>query len=252
MRQSILYTITQKKSSGQKMMAALIDPDKNDRRSLVRIVQNSQMADIDFFFIGGSLLIKDELDQTIALIKEHSEIPCVLFPGSVMQISSKADAILFLSLISGRNPEFLIGNHVIAAPYIRQTSLEVIPTGYMLIHCGNTTTAHYISATLPIPSDKDDIAAVTAMAGEMLGFKLIYLDAGSGASHPIRPSMIEAVRQSVEIPIIVGGGIRSALQAKQTYDAGADILVIGNALEKNASLIQQLAEVAKNPGVIKG
>ncbi|GCD79808.1 geranylgeranylglyceryl phosphate synthase [Schleiferia thermophila] len=233
-------------------MAALIDPDKNDRRSLVRIVQNSQMADIDFFFIGGSLLIKDELDQTIALIKEHSEIPCVLFPGSVMQISSKADAILFLSLISGRNPEFLIGNHVIAAPYIRQTSLEVIPTGYMLIHCGNTTTAHYISATLPIPSDKDDIAAVTAMAGEMLGFKLIYLDAGSGASHPIRPSMIEAVRQSVEIPIIVGGGIRSALQAKQTYDAGADILVIGNALEKNASLIQQLAEVAKNPGVIKG
>jgi geranylgeranylglyceryl phosphate synthase family protein len=128
----------------------------------------------------------------------------------------------------------------------------VIPTGYMLIHCGNTTTAHYISATLPIPSDKDDIAAVTAMAGEMLGFKLIYLDAGSGASHPIRPSMIEAVRQSVEIPIIVGGGIRSALQAKQTYDAGADILVIGNALEKNASLIQQLAEVAKNPGVIKG
>ncbi|RCX03572.1 putative glycerol-1-phosphate prenyltransferase [Schleiferia thermophila] len=234
------------------MMAALIDPDKNDRRSLVRIVQNSQMADIDFFFIGGSLLIKDELDQTIALIKEHSEIPCVLFPGSVMQISSKADAILFLSLISGRNPEFLIGNHVIAAPYIRQTSLEVIPTGYMLIHCGNTTTAHYISATLPIPSDKDDIAAVTAMAGEMLGFKLIYLDAGSGASHPIRPSMIEAVRQSVEIPIIVGGGIRSALQAKQTYDAGADILVIGNALEKNASLIQQLAEVAKNPGVIKG
>lgn len=233
-------------------MAALIDPDKNDRRSLVRIVQNSQMADIDFFFIGGSLLIKDELDQTIALIKEHSEIPCVLFPGSVMQISSKADAILFLSLISGRNPEFLIGNHVIAAPYIRQTSLEVIPTGYMLIHCGNTTTAHYISATLPIPSDKDDIAAVTAMAGEMLGFKLIYLDAGSGASHPIRPSMIETVRQSVEIPIIVGGGIRSALQAKQTYDAGADILVIGNALEKNASLIQQLAEVAKNPGVIKG
>lgn len=227
-------------------MAALIDPDKNDTRTLVRIIQNCHEAEVDFFFVGGSLLMKDHLEQTITLIKEHTEIPCVLFPGSVMQISARADAILFLSLISGRNPEFLIGNHVIAAPYIRQTSLEVIPTGYLLIHCGNTTTAHYMSATIPIPAEKDDIAAVTAMAGEMLGLKLIYLDGGSGAMHPIRPSMIETVRQAVDVPIIVGGGIKSSQEAKEALEAGADIIVVGNALEKNTRLIQQLVDTVKS------
>lgn len=228
------------------MIAALIDPDKNDKQSLLRIVKLCEEAEIDFFFIGGSLLVRDQLDSTLDTIKQHTALPCILFPGSVMQISPKADAILFLSLISGRNPELLIGNHVIAAPYILEAGIETIATGYMLIHCGNFTTAHYISGSMPIPADKYDIAAMTALAGQMLGMQVIYMDGGSGAAHPVQPAMIAAVRRVVKIPIIVGGGIKTEQQAYQAYEAGADILVVGNAIENSPELILQLSKVRRN------
>ncbi|MCX8149766.1 geranylgeranylglyceryl/heptaprenylglyceryl phosphate synthase [Thermaurantimonas aggregans] len=246
MKTNIYNYIQNKVQQGTKMIAALIDPDKNDERSLSRILPYCEEAKIDFLFIGGSLLVRDRLEFTLDFIKNHSNLPCILFPGSVMQISSKADAILFLSLISGRNPELLIGNHVIAAPYIYEAGLETISTGYMLIHCGNYTTAHYMSGCMPIPSNKYEIAAMTALAGQMLGMKLIYMDGGSGAAHPIEPGMIATVRKIIQIPIVVGGGIRTETQAKQAFEAGADVIVVGNALESSPELLIDLGKLKRS------
>ena len=182
-----------------------------------------------------SLVQSSQLDFMIRELKKLTNIPVVLFPGSVLQVSSEADAIFFLSLISGRNPELLIGNHVIAAPYIRKSGLEVIPTGYMLIDSGRQTTASYMSHTLPIPHDKPDIAQCTAIAGEMLGLQVMYMDGGSGAKETISPEMIYAVSRSVKTPLIVGGGIRDKATALRILNAGADVIVVGNALERDPS-----------------
>lgn len=227
------------------MTAALIDPDKNDEKSLLLTLQNCHEAGVDFLFVGGSLMIKDSLEFTIDIIKSYSNLPCILFPGSVMQISAKADAILFLSLISGRNPELLIGNQVIAAPYIYEANLETIATGYMLVYGGNFTTAHYMSGSMPIPANKPEIAAMTALAGQMLGMQTIYMDAGSGAAFPIDPAMIAAVRKTVRIPIIVGGGIKTEEQAQNALAAGADIIVVGNALESNPDFIFNITKISR-------
>lgn len=245
MNTDIYQIIHSNSQQGRKMIAALIDPDKNDEKSLLKLIYHCEMAEVDFFFIGGSLMVRDSLEKTLDIVKSNSTTPCILFPGSVMQISAKADAILFLSLISGRNPELLIGNHVIAAPYIREACLQTIATGYMLIHCGNFTTAHYMSGSMPIPSHKFDIAAMTALAGQMLGMQAIYMDGGSGAAHPVEPGMIAAVRRSVSIPLIVGGGVKSDDHARQAFEAGADILVIGNALEDNPGCITSLGKVKR-------
>ncbi len=186
--------------------------------------------------------MSNNLADTVSYIKSETDIPVVLFPGNAMQVDNQADAILFLSLISGRNPEFLIGQHVVAAPMLKRLPLEVLPTGYILVNDSQNSSVAYVSNTTPIPFDKYAIAASTAMAGEMLGMRNIYLDAGSGASSPIPPRMIAAVRRNIDTPLIVGGGINTVEKAKQSLEAGADLIVIGNAIEKNPELMIRVSE----------
>jgi phosphoglycerol geranylgeranyltransferase len=230
----------------KKSFAVLVDPDSTDETALKKILDHCNEAGVDFLFAGGSLITNGYFEQCISTIKMHTNIPCVIFPGNTFQISKEADAILFLSLISGRNPELLIGNHVLSAPVVKKSGIEVIPTGYMLVDGGRITSVSYMSNTIPIPSDKHAIAASTALAGEMLGLKLIYMDAGSGAMNPIPPALIAAVRKQVSIPIIAGGGIRTEEQAVAASKAGADIVVIGNAVEKDPLLIKRIATAVRN------
>jgi putative glycerol-1-phosphate prenyltransferase len=230
------------KSGKRKQFAVLIDPDKYTASSLEHTIFVAGAASVDLFLVGGSLLIKDGLDSCIKTLKQKSDIPVILFPGSALQVNPEADAILLLSLISGRNADLLIGQHVIAAPYIKSSGLEALSTGYMLIESGNNTTAKYISNSQPIPLEKDDIAMCTAMAGEMLGMKLIYMDAGSGAEQPVPISMIKAVKDSISIPLIIGGGIRTPGDAVERCKAGADIIVVGNALENDPGLINEIGQ----------
>ena len=226
----------------RKKLAVLIDPDKPTDAQILSIVEKAKAADVDFFFVGGSLLVTDSLERCIKLIKEHSNIPVLIFPGNSLQISKYCDGFLLLSLISGRNPEMLIGRHVIAAPYLKLYGNEIIPTGYMLIDSGKATSVTYMSDTTPIPHDKDDIAMCTALAGEMLGLKLIYLEAGSGALMPVSTSMISKVSQMINIPLIVGGGIKTPEMAAEAVKAGADVIVIGTAFEKEPEMLQQFAK----------
>ena len=241
MKEKILDSIGKQKANGHKAFAVLIDPDKLTSESLLETIQLAKQANVDYLFVGGSLVVTDTLDMVVVAIKANCSIPVVLFPGSPDQITPKADALLYLSLISGRNPELLIGQHVISAPFVRQSGLEIIPVGYMLIDGGTPTTVSYISNTNPIPSNKNDIASCTAMAGEMLGLKVIYMDAGSGAQRAIPTIMISQVAKYVQIPIIVGGGITNPEKAKENCLAGADIIVVGNAIEKDPALISQMA-----------
>lgn len=231
---SMLQELRAKKQKG---LAVLIDPDKADEAHLRRLIPASEAAGAFCFLVGGSLLSTQLLENTLSRLREITELPLILFPGSIQQISSKADALLYLSLISGRNPEFLIGAHVTAAPAIKAAGIEVLPTGYMLIDGGAPTTVSYISDTRPIPANKPDIAACTAMAGEMLGLQLIYLDSGSGAPNPVPTKTIEAVNLAIDLPIIVGGGICTAKGAEAAWAAGADLVVVGNAFETNPELL---------------
>ena len=238
-----IYTnILKSKKEGKKLFAILVDPDKQNSEELLFTIENANQSNVDYFFVGGSLLIHDTLEKCIQKIKENSSIPVVLFPGNTMQVSQNADAILFLSLISGRNPDMLIGKQVITAPILKQTSLEIISTGYMLVDSGTPTTVSYISNTNPIPYEKNDIAACTAMAGELLGLKLIYADGGSGALNPISAKMIQEISENINTPLIVGGGICSAEKAIENCNAGADIIVVGNAIEKDPKLIKEISE----------
>lgn len=223
------------------MLAVLIDPDKSSPADCIKLAEMGMEAEVDLFFVGSSILMSDSFESIVEVLKRSSSIPVVIFPGNAMQISPAADAILFLSLISGRNPELLIGNHVLSAPLIKQSNLEAISTGYMLIDSGTPTSVSYMSNTFPIPHDKNDIAACTAMAGEMLGMKLIYMDAGSGAKFPVSTSMIRDVKKHLEIPVIVGGGIRSGEKAVELCNAGADVIVIGNAIEKDPAILLEIA-----------
>lgn len=241
MKNRILNYLLENKGNGKKLLAVLIDPDSvSDVQQLAVTCKMCNEGNVDLILVGGSLITNGFFEQCVSLIKSHTKIPVLLFPGSVMQISKDADAILFLSLISGRNADLLIGKHVLSAPTLKQSNLEILPTGYMLIDGGNITSVSYISNTVPIPADKSAIAATTAMAGEMLGLKIIYMDAGSGAQFPIPAKLINAVRKNVSAPIFVGGGIRTPEAAKAACDAGADIVVVGNAIEKDPSLIAKL------------
>ncbi|MCX6273352.1 MAG: geranylgeranylglyceryl/heptaprenylglyceryl phosphate synthase [Bacteroidetes bacterium] len=239
---SILSFIEERSLLGKKLFAVLLDPDKYDEPHLSDTLKKCEEAEVDLLLAGGSLLMHHRLDAFVNQVKEESCLPLVLFPGDLTQISPQADAILFLSLISGRNPEMLIGRHVLAAPRLKETSLEIIPTGYMLIGNDARTTAHYMSNTFPIPEDKEDVAMCTAMAGNMLGMRLIYMDAGSGARHTVSPGMITRVKQHITVPLVIGGGIRTAGTAFELAKAGADVLVAGNALENDNGLISQLAK----------
>jgi len=241
----ILKHIVSQKKSGNTLLAILLDPDKyTDSARLMKTLSLCDENGADLIFVGGSLLLTDEFDSFVREVKSLTSLPVVLFPGSPNQISDKADGLLFLSLISGRNPELLIGAQVVSAPKISKTDLEVISTGYMLIDSGKTTTAHYVSQTSPIPYAKDDIAYATALAGEMLGLSCIYMDGGSGAEKTISPSMIKTVSKAINIPLIIGGGIRTPEAVEQVCSAGADIVVIGNVIETNPDLLQDLSIAA--------
>jgi phosphoglycerol geranylgeranyltransferase len=239
---NLFQILQQRAETGQKSIAVLVDPDKVCRQEdLDYLVHIAAENYVDFFFVGGSLITTNTLGKVIHGIKSKCNIPVILFPGSNMHIDFSADAILFLSLISGRNPELLIGQHVVAAPILRNSKLEILPTGYMLVSNDQLSAASYMSNTQPIPADKYSVAASTALAGEMLGLKLMYMDAGSGAQVPISPKMIAAVKRSVKCPLIIGGGINSAEKAAQALDAGADVIVVGNAFEKDPNLLIEVS-----------
>ena len=243
MKKSILEILNERKSSGQKSLALLIDPDKvQDLKALTNLLHMAEECYVDFVFVGGSLITNNSLTEVVKTAKSICDIPVVLFPGNTMQIDIYADAILYLSLISGRNPDLLIGQHVVSAPILKNSSLEVLPTGYMLVNSESTSAASYMSNTRPIPPDKESVAACTAMAGEMLGLRLIYMDAGSGAKMNIPAKMVRTVRKSIDIPLIVGGGINTSEKVQQVLEAGADSIVIGNAIEKNPNLLIEVSE----------
>jgi phosphoglycerol geranylgeranyltransferase len=222
-----------------KKMALLIDPEKLSIPAIITTVFAANETGVKFIFVGGSLM-SDKIDTVIEIIKKNTSIPVVLFPGSLIQLSTKADALLLLSLVSGRNPEYLIGNHVLAAPFIKRTNIEVIPTGYILINGGSVTSVEYVSNTMPIPSDKADLVVATAMASEMLGHKLIYLEAGSGALNHVPVEVIKEVRKNISTPLIVGGGINTYEKAKIILEAGADLIVVGTAVEQNIGRLEQI------------
>lgn len=245
MHRPILEQLQSLRESGRKAFAVLLDPDDIRWETFPALLEQAVAGHVDFFLVGGSLITTDGMAETLRLIRQHTHIPVLLFPGSNLHVSPEADALLLLSLISGRNPDFLIGQHVVAAPMLRKSGLELLPTGYMLVDSGRQTTASYISGTTPLPHDKPGVAACTAMAGEMLGLQLMYLDGGSGAECPVSPEMIAAVRQSVRVPLIVGGGINSPARAKAALQAGADLIVVGNGIEKDPSLLGQIAGVMK-------
>jgi putative glycerol-1-phosphate prenyltransferase len=228
------------KAAGKKKFAVLLDPDRMHGDRPERMAELAAENGVDYFFVGGSLLVNNNLDDTLTRIRQHCAIPLVLFPGNSFQLSYRADALLFLSLISGRNPELLIGQHVIAAPFLKVSPLEIVSCGYMLIDGGVQTAVQYMSNTYPIPADKLDIAVSTALAGEMLGLKTLYLEAGSGAKIPVPEIMIEAVAGATSIPIIAGGGLRTPENVYAAARAGADVVVVGNALEKDPGLIREM------------
>lgn len=239
MKPEIYNLIVERRNAGRKLFAVLIDPDKFES---AEVVKQAGEADVDIIMIGGSILSEGNFEKCIKTIKEHTSIPVIIFPGNNLQISSNADAILLLSLISGRNPELLIGKHVIAAPLLKSSRLEILPTGYMLIESGKQTAASYMSNTTPIPYEKNDIAACTALAGELLGLKLIYMDAGSGAMNAISEQMIRKTATSITVPLIIGGGIGTPEMAIKACKAGADIIVVGNAIENDLSLIASISK----------
>jgi len=223
--------IEERRQRGDKMFVVLIDPDKFSEGMLDKLSSLLSVRRADMIFVGGSLVMSD-IGKVVKMLKSRFDIPVVLFPGSAQQFTEEADALLFLSLITGRNAEYLIGQHVMSSVRIKRSGVEVIPTGYMLVEGGVMTSVEYISGTQPLPRSKDDIAVATAVAGELLGLKMLYLEAGSGAKECVPESMIRAVRSSVGLPIIVGGGLRSIEDIDKAYSAGADIVVVGTAIEK--------------------
>ena len=249
MKSFIYNSLTEKKKQGKKSFAVLIDPDKVNKPMLDELTGLCIAAKVDYLLVGGSLVISNHLDDCVQHIKQNCSIPVILFPGSPSQISKYADALLYLSLISGRNPELLIGQHVVSAPFVRQSGLEIMSTGYIVVDGGAPTTVSYISNASPVPSDKNEIAMCTAMAGEMLGMKLIYMDSGSGAKRPISETMIESVAKSISSPLIIGGGITDPEKAYLNCKAGADVIVVGNAIEKDASLIKEMSDAVHSVAV---
>lgn len=222
----------------------LVDPDKISGEKLTSFVSACKNAGVDGFLIGGSLLMGGNLEAAIDTIKNGSDLPTIIFPGAVHQLYDRADAVLYISLISGRNAEHIIGKHIIAAPIIKRMGLEPISTGYMLIESGVKTTAEYISGSLPIPRNKPEIAVATALAGQYLGMKFIYLEGGSGAQYSVPKEMVSAVSKAVDIPVIVGGGIRTPQEAHEKIENGAKIVVTGNYFEdeKNWDLLKEFAD----------
>lgn len=237
---------------GKKALAWLIDPDKIvEEFSFFQQVKKMSLLQLDFIFIGGSLIGNNRIDSIISLIKKaDADLPVLLFPGSVLQFSNQADGILFLSLISGRNPDLLIGQHVTLAPILAKSNLEVLPTGYMLVDGGVATSVNYISQTIPLPNHKPELAVATALAGLFLGMRYFYLDAGSGAENPVSAEIITNVKKAMSVPVIVGGGLDDLGKVKTAYQAGADVVVIGNGAEKNPSLLTEVMRYVNELNVL--
>jgi len=221
----------------------LLDPDKLSSSKFVPFLNTCEDSGVDAFLVGGSLMTSGNFDSFIRKVKMETSLPAIIFPGSIDQISAEADAILFLSVISGRNAEHLIGKHVIAAPIIKNSGIEPISTGYIIVESGVTTTAVYMSGSMPVPRHKPEIAAATALAAEYLGMKFIYLEAGSGADLPVPDEMVKAVSNVCKIPIIVGGGLRSPSDARNKVENGASLIVTGNFFENenNWGLVKDFA-----------
>lgn len=244
-QKNILQAFQALKENNKHAFAVLIDPDDTDTEHIKIIAEKCNEAKVDYLFLGGSIMISQQTEAIIDAFKAISDIPVVLFPGSPSQVANNADALLYLSVISGRNPELLIGQHVVSAPLIKKSGLEILPTGYMIIDGGKPTTVSYMSHSLPIPNDKPDLALCTAWAGEMQGKQVIYMDAGSGAKNPITSAMIKKVSKNIDIPLIIGGGIKTVEKVKENCQAGAQIIVVGNAIEEDIELIKALAAATK-------
>ncbi|MFM9944547.1 MAG: geranylgeranylglyceryl/heptaprenylglyceryl phosphate synthase [Bacteroidia bacterium] len=240
MNKGILNEIQKAFETNKKLVSVLIDPDTRNFGQLGKLLTLCNQKPIDFLLIGGSLLSEGNIEDTISFVKEKSSLPIIIFPGTTHQISSKADAIFLLSLVSGRNPELLIGKHVESSFRLKASGLEIVPTGYMLIDSGKPTTASYISFSPPLPADKPMLAAATALAAQQLGMKVIYMDGGSGADQPISEEIIKTVRKQTSLPLIVGGGLKNKNAISIAFEAGADMVVIGNALEQNPELLNDL------------
>ena len=240
---SIYDALCRRHEQGHKALAVLLDPDNLNETSLLHLLSLSQLHPVDYFFVGGSLVVSSHQAALIALIKAHSAVPVLLFPSHSLHLDGPADGLLLLSLISGRNPDFLIGQHVVAAPRLRASGLQLLPTGYMLVDSGRPTTASYMSGTTPLPHDKPGIAACTALAGEQLGLKLMYLDGGSGAQNPVSAAMIAAVREAVGGPLVVGGGLNTGEKVYAALAAGADVVVVGNHIEAEPEFLAEVAGV---------
>ena len=242
----ILNSLYSNIKAGKKSFAVLLDPDKLNTETLEDRINAINSASVDYIFVGGSLISTDNMNLVLEKLQEKTFVPKVIFPGNGLHINESADGILLLSLISGRNPDFLIGQHVISAPILKRSSLETLPTGYILVDGGKPTTVSYISNTFPIPNNKPDVAAATAIAGEMLGLKLIYLDAGSGAQIPVSESIIQTVKKNIEVPLIVGGGINTVQKASKALAAGADVIVIGNAIEDQPDFLHEISQLVES------
>ncbi len=242
-RMSVYQTLVSAAAKKGAGYLVLVDPDKIDGNNIVKFIKQATDAGVDGFLVGGSLVLADTFEECVKTIKTSTSVPVVIFPGSVQQISKEADAILYLSLLSGRNAEHIIGSQVTAAPIIKKMNLEAISTAYMLVESGRTTSAEFMSNTKPLPRNKPDIAVAHALAAEYIGFKLLYLEAGSGAEQSVPDEMIAAVSQHCSVPLIVGGGIRTAEDARKKVKAGAKFVVTGNVLERNSSkdLIKEFA-----------
>ena len=245
MAKEVYQKIVSNKKNGKKSIAVLIDPDKVTEESCKKVVNLANDHAIDFIIVGGSLMTSANLHNTVACVKENTNLPLILFPGNNLYLDHNADALLLLSLISGRNPDLLIGQHIAIAPILKNSALECMPTGYILVDGGKPTTVSYISNTTPIPAEKEDIAACTAIAGELLGMKLIFMDAGSGALTEISPKMIHLVSKSIDIPLIIGGGINTIDKVNKAFDAGADVVVIGTQIEKDHDFVQELSKIKR-------
>jgi phosphoglycerol geranylgeranyltransferase len=232
-KQNIYTEILQAKKANKKLLAILLDPDKVNLQNIKSLISKIRKSPATHIFIGGSLVLNNSIDEICLELKKEINLPIVLFPGNPSQISNEANGILFLTLLSGRNPDFLIEHQVKAAPILKKSSLEIISTGYILIESGNKTAVASVSKTIPLPRHNAEIAVDTALAGEFLGNKLIYLEAGSGAKLPVPLETISLVSKNISIPLIVGGGITNFEGIKEAFFTGADLVVIGTAFENN-------------------
>jgi putative glycerol-1-phosphate prenyltransferase len=238
---NLLQKFQDDKANGLKRLAVLIDPDFSESLNLDKILEKCKISRVDYIFVGGSFLSQNKTNEVIQKIKKKLEKPVIIFPGSCFQISPYADAILFMSLISGRNPDLLIGQQVMAAPILEKFHLDILPTGYMLVEGDYLTTAHYVSNTMPLPKNKPNLAYATALAGKYLGLKLIYMDTGSGASEHVPINTIETVSKIEGLPLIIGGGVTQSETVYKLWEAGADVVVVGTVIENNPDFLEEFS-----------